>query len=169
MNFEQLARLALTNACTQLLPSPADQPAHVRPDELRIAAVIGFTDDHVRGTLGVAASIGGLERVRRHMGAPHTKNGAADALGELANLVLGHIKREWSRYGALVTLSTPLVIRGVAIEICGRGAGHWFEHASGVGGDRLVVWMDVHVDSEPALLAEPTDVGLAAGGDLLLF
>lgn len=169
MKFELLARQALTRACEELLPAPVDEPSHVRPDELRIAAVIGFTNAQVRGALGVAASIGGLERVRGHMGAPRTKRGPEDALGGLAGMLVGHIRREWSRYGASVSLTTPLVIRGVALDVCGRDAGIWLEHASGVGGDRVVVWLDVHVDSEPTLRAEPADAGIATSRNTLMF
>jgi len=89
MNFELLARQTLTDACSALIPAADEGAAQGQSDELGIAAVIDFSGDDLRGTLGVAASAGGLERVRLQFGAPETKHGAADALGELANLILG--------------------------------------------------------------------------------
>ncbi len=169
MRFNSLARRALTEACTVLIPPAAEQGVSTGAEGLSIAAVIGFSGNHLRGTLGLAASASGLERVRRHLGGCETKLGAADALGELANLILGQIKREWSRYGVLVTLSTPLVMRGLAIEVCGRAEGHWFEHLSGVGADCVTVWLDAHAEHELNVEDEPADVGLLSGGDALMF
>ncbi len=55
MNFELLARQTLTDACSALI-SPADEgAAQGQSDELCIAAVVGFSGDDLRGTLGVAA------------------------------------------------------------------------------------------------------------------
>jgi len=169
MNFELLARQTLTDACSAHIPVVDEGAACGRSGELCIAAVIGFSGDYLRGTLGVAASADGLERVRRHFGAPDTRLGAADALGELANLVLGQVKREWSRYGVLATLSTPLVMRGVSIEVCGQSDEHWYEQQSGVGADRVTVWLDAHAEDGLEVEPEPVDSGLMNGGDALMF
>jgi CheY-specific phosphatase CheX len=169
MNFELLARQTLTEACSALIPAADESAAQGQSDELCIAAVIGFSGDDLRGTLGVAASAGGLERVRRQFGAPESKLGAADALGELANLILGQMKREWSRYGVLATLSTPLVMRGLSIEVCGRSDGNWYEQHSGLGADRVTVWLDAHAEAGLQVEREPIDSGLVHGGDALMF
>jgi len=157
MNFEQLARFALTNAADGLIPPPPAEPAHVRPDELRAAAVVGFTHERVSGSFAIAASLGGLERVRAHLGAGRDRECIPDALGALANLLMGHIQAEWRRHGVAVECSTPVVVRGVTLGIGGCKTGRWLEHASGVGGDRVVLGIDVHYEREPDSLAVPIE------------
>lgn len=176
MDFSQLAQAALDGACGSLLPSleaqflAAGGNRSSNSPELCIAAVIGFAGADVRGTLGIAASADGLARVNRHLGGAAAGADAHDALGELANLVLGHVKRHWSRHGVDVTIATPIVVRGLAIEICGaRDSATWSEYTSAHGPDRVQVWLDSRAAETLAVASEPCDDGVISEGETLLF
>ncbi len=166
MNIQELATTSLTAACEALLPAATIDGSGEGAEPLRIAAIIGFTSDDVRGTFGVAADVRGLERVRKHMGAGDV--GAEDSLGEMANLLAGHVKRSFAACGQNVTITPPLVLRGLAIEVCGsRGARAEFVSRSTT--DRVTVWLDC--DSPEGLQLQATEAcGTVVGeGEALLF
>lgn len=168
MRFDALAQDALRSACSRLLP-PIEVAAPSGQPELCIAAIIGFAGEGVRGTLGITSSETGLRRVARSFGADGDPRQAEDSLGELSNLVLGDVKRTFLSYGVTITLATPLVVRGRAIEICGREGAHWFEVTSEQGVDRVSAWLDAHVDGELEVAAEPVESTSIGQGDALLF
>jgi hypothetical protein len=164
MQIQQLAELALQEACQSLLPAAQPQPSADQP--LCIAAVIGFAGDALRGTFGIAADVGGLRRVHQHLGGG--SGAAEDALGEMANLLIGNLKRSFSRYGLLITISPPLVIRGIAIEICGQRPTR-AELVSQARGDRLTVWVDCDMVGELELQEVAGGGDVVAEGEALLF
>jgi hypothetical protein len=53
--------------------------------------------------------------------------------------------------------------------VCGRSDGHWYEQQSGVGADRVTVWLDAHAEAGLEVEREPVDSGLVHGGDALMF
>lgn len=164
MHIQQLAEIALQEACQALLPAVQPQGNAVEP--LCIAAVIGFAGDDLRGTFGVAANPGGLQRVHQHLGGG---NGTAeDALGEMANLLIGNLKRSFTRYGQLITISPPLVIRGINIEICGQRPTR-AEFTSEAPGDRVTVWVDCDAAGELVVQEVAGSGDVVAEGEALLF
>ncbi len=174
MKLHELAQSSLEDVCKTLLPAaPESAPADEEPALCR-AAVIGFAGDKVRGTLGVATSQAGLNRVLANAGlgddaAGCERSRAEDSLAELSNLLLGAIKRAWLRRGVHITLSTPLVIRGLAIEVCGGENNNWFATEASNGGDRITAWMDVNCDKNHEVPDEDTQDDEIAEGEALLF
>lgn len=169
MHFEELARCTLEAAARDLLPSFMAPGTRPQGEHHRIAAVIGFSGDHLRGTFGVAANLEGLDAVRRLMGASEGPGAAEDAIGELANLIIGQLKRSWSKQGALITISTPLVVRGLAIEICGLTERHWTCLNLAAGERQLSLWIDAHPGEELALGAGEDQAASLDQGQALLF
>lgn len=174
MKLQQLANASLTDACKSLVPNaPSDSAADGDPALCR-AAVIGFAGDEVRGTLGVATSQSGLLRVLRHSGAEEegqegNRSRAEDSLAELSNLLLGAVKRAWLRRGVHITVSTPLVIRGLAIEVCGGEHNNWFACESNSGDNCLTAWMDVSCDDDCEVPDEDSESDQLSEGEALLF
>ncbi|MEO0661542.1 MAG: chemotaxis protein CheX, partial [Planctomycetota bacterium] len=90
--FDSLTHEAVGEAVRDLVP-PVDAQNDTSGPPTAVA-VIGFAGDEVRGALGLAASRSGLERVARAAGVdPDDRLAAHDSLGELANLIVGHVKR----------------------------------------------------------------------------
>jgi|GEM_PF-5841578 len=172
MELDELVSQALDDACTSLVPAPGSSvcAATPRDAELRLASIIGFSGDRLRGTLGIAASAAGIRRIAAHFGIDdRNERGVADSMGELSNLVLGHVKRSFSRRDVLITISTPLVVRGVAIEICGREDGNWYERSVSCDDDQVRVWLDLSVDEGFAVGEEQCSDGMVSEGETLLF
>ena len=168
MQFDNLAAKSLRKACLDLIPEPEPhEPCDSQ--EYRFAAIIGFSGDHVRGTLGLTTTTGGLRRVSKYLGAEDCPSGAEDSLGELSNQLLGHMKRSFTAHGVLITMATPLVVRGSTIEICGRTQGRWFQEVSAKDNDQVTVWFDAHVDENISISAEAIECGMANQGDAILF
>jgi CheY-specific phosphatase CheX len=168
MEFADLGRRSLDEACSDLLSSWTghDNPtAH----EHRVAAVIGFCGDRLRGTLGVATCSGALLRLLREFGSDTSHGDPEDCLGELANLVLGHMKRTWSQYGVEVSISTPLVVRGLAIEVCGQDHKNWIQIQLRQGPDRISIWLDAQAEPGLVVQDEPNVAGLVSGGESIMF
>ncbi|MEL6715067.1 MAG: chemotaxis protein CheX, partial [Planctomycetota bacterium] len=171
--FDSLTRDAVGEAVRDLVPQArADVDAS---GALTAVAVIGFAGDEVRGTLGLAASRPGLARVAREAGVdPDDPLAAHDSLGELANFVVGHVKRCWARRGVHATLSTPLTLRGVAIEVCGaercaNGTGAFVMALSNAEETGIHVWLDYHCPREVVLLEDDSIEQVADQGDALFF
>lgn len=172
MELDELVSQALDAACTSLVPVPRSTDCAEQPEraELRLASIIGFSSDGLRGTLGIAASQAGVERIAAHFGIDATNEGSvADSMGELANLVLGHVKRTFAGRDVLLTISTPLVVRGVAIEICGRDEGDWYERSVSCNEDQVRVWMDLTVDEGFRVGEQQSTDGMVSEGETLLF
>jgi len=168
-DFDRLVRDSLTAACEELVPPPAfESTCCPSPSEaLRMAALICFSGPNkTEGTFGIATTLAGAERIRAHLNSPDSLSGRADALCELANLVAGHLRRAWSRYGVVVSLSTPMLVRGVALTLGHEDDCHRFAHQSGIGADRLALWIDLHGGANVELLSEPSEVGVLDGGEM---
>ncbi|MEL6430534.1 MAG: chemotaxis protein CheX [Planctomycetota bacterium] len=171
--FDSLTRRAVGEAVRDLVP-PAE-PGVDASGALTAVAVIGFAGHEVRGTLGLAASRPGLARVAREAGVdPDDALAAHDSLGELANLIVGHVKRCWSRRGVHATLSTPLSLRGLAIEVCGTerdpsSAGAFVVAPSNAEETGIHVWLDYHCPREVALLEGDCMEHVADQGESLFF
>ncbi len=173
MKFHHLAQPTLDEACRALFPTLSSSPCDAEASLSR-AAIIGFSGDDVRGTLGVATSLPALTRVLEGSGAPEDPSrcqhtAAEDALGELANLILGFVKRAWLRREVHITLATPLVIRGRALEVCGGEVSHWVTAESESGGERISAWLDIHSSEELEVPDADSSKDIVAEGETLLF
>lgn len=174
MKLAHLAQTTLDDAGRTLLPALTPDARGGESASLCSAAVIGFAGSQVRGTLGVATSHAGLDRVLARTGPVDDlttceRTRAEDSLAELSNLLLGAIKRAWGRRGLEFTLSTPLVIRGLSIEICGGENNQWFSTDSSAGNDRITAWLDLHYDGDLEVPDHDLETDLIAEGETLLF
>lgn len=177
MEFTDLASSALDQACAEFVPLPQVPEGSDRrtcepqgPSPLCLAAIIGFTGLHLRGTLGIAASPLGMRRLARSFDVDaEDRRASADCVGEIANLVLGHVKRTWVRHDIDITLSTPLRVGGIEIEVCGQKDGEWFERSLSCGEDQVHVWIDVEVQGDIPVRADSRMDQSLSGGEMLLF
>ena len=170
MDFEDLVRSSLDLAVDELItPDPQAQPDPGDHQPLVMAAVVGFAGDNVRGTLGVAANLAGHERVAGLFNMSLDDPTADEALGELANLLLGHIKRTWGKRNIHVSLATPLLVRGLAIEVQGRRDGLWIERSVEDGSSVLTAWFDAQPSPDLVVGEESADDETADQGEALFF
>lgn len=166
MTFDELVETSLLEACQSLVPSPR-QSSGASDETFRFAAVIGYSGDNVRGTLGVSATASGIERLCVHNGLD-TDLQFGDALGELANHLLGRVKRSFDRYEVSISISTPIALRAVSIEVCSTTELRR-EFLSEQDGDRILVWIDSQPDADLRLAESPTDDDWISSDEPLLF
>lgn len=95
---------------SQASPTGAERPAE-------LAAFIGYTCDHMKGTLLVITS-----RALVHSSDPTTRHSETfeeedlrDWLGELANQLLGRLKNKLIEYGMPIELTTPTTLAGMQL------------------------------------------------------
>ncbi|MEO0649097.1 MAG: chemotaxis protein CheX [Planctomycetota bacterium] len=168
MDYLQLASKSLADALAETLGSEGTEATHGQ-SPLCIAAIVGFTGEHARGTLGVTADGAGLERVLQHFGLDPESDNADESIGELGNLLLGHVKRCYGRHGLDIALSTPMVVRGLSIQVEGRQDSLWVERAIDDGTAHLVCWLDTQSEPEVEIPDEVVNSDIADQGDALFF
>ncbi|MEM8710165.1 MAG: chemotaxis protein CheX [Planctomycetota bacterium] len=181
IQLHQLASESLDEACQALIPPVSGESSAAAPDtdlpsetSLCRAAVLGFAGDKIQGTLGIAASETGLIRVFEAAGGTGVLDGesttrAEDSLAELSNLILGRLKRAWLRKGIEITLATPLVIRGLSIEVRGGAGNCWTTSASENGSNRVTAWLDLHCDESFEVSETDLETDMISEGETLLF
>lgn len=128
-------------------------------DEVMFSGVMGFVGDNVRGTCLLAAPHGTV------LAAAPKNAGARDWVGELANQLVGRLKAKLMARGALIALSTPVVLRGVKLSPLPRTDVEpvVFQSTSG----KVLVWLEVEIDSDFQLGEERALQ--ASEGELLVF
>jgi len=166
MDIRELTETSLQTACESVLPTAATTETESNGEQLCVAAIVGFSGDQVRGTLVLAAGDGGLSSVRQHLQAGEAL--AEDSLGETGNLLAGHLKRSLASYGQVVTITPPIVVRGVTIEVCNSAQVQRVQCDHASGESRLSVWLDF--EAAPGIeLSEQPDDSQVAEGDALFF
>ncbi|MEL6345670.1 MAG: chemotaxis protein CheX [Myxococcota bacterium] len=132
--------------------------------DLERVAVIGFSSDVIRGALGLAISTPVLEASFEGVG------NINDWVGELANQMLGRLKNLLLRYDVTLYLATPMVLRGLKLELATSGRQELIAINFQSDQGDLCVWLDVQ--TEPGLeltpSAEEEDLGMEEGA-LLFF
>lgn len=171
MNTPQLdtdvtVQASLTSACESLLPELATTAGQPAAEQLQIAAIIGFTGDNLRGTLALATDRAGLQAICDKLGASTEQ--AADSLGEMTNLIAGHVKRRLCNLGEVVEITPPTVVRGVTIEVCGSSDLQRAEHRTGTDGNSTVAWLD-YDSTDELTFVENADSDSMNDGEMLLF
>jgi hypothetical protein len=84
-----------------------------------LAAVVGFTDARLSGSLVIMATADGLRRSHPNaaMGMPIDDRDVSDWIGELANQLLGRVKNRVVRCGLEFSMTTPTVMSGGGIHL----------------------------------------------------
>lgn len=150
----------VTESCAASTPPCVVQRVPVDKEQAHteLAAVIGFSGERVRGTVGLTATLTALSATHPSalVGDPTTPRMLEDWLGELANQVMGRIKAQLRRRGVTVWMSTPIVLRGLSILVTSYHD-HVRRYAFSIqqeGG--FTLWLDV--DAESALEVAASDL-----------
>lgn len=95
-------------------PSPA-----LSITSLDAVGVIGFSGEHLRGTLVIATSVALATRTCPPSTAATlpVRDRVRDWMGELCNLTLGRVKVALARYGQNLGLSTPVAFTGEHLRL----------------------------------------------------
>ncbi len=132
---------------------------------------LGFTGMQMRGAMLLFCGTPVLSATSPQRAFSPTLSDAdhADWVGEMANQIVGNLKRLVAGYQVEFQLSTPTVVRGTELQIAGKK-----------GDDLAVLWFEV--DGQPMTLhffaelgegvsfeGEPAKVDQASGGDAMLF
>jgi len=128
-------------------------------ENLVFAAAIGFVGVDVRGScllVGDSAPI-----------ALSSPNGnARDWTGELANQLIGRLKRKFLGFGLEIQLTMPVVLSGVRLQPSARN--QRAPRVFGTGNGSIMIW--VEIESEPGFaLGEQIDADAGTEGEVLLF
>jgi len=129
-------------------------------------AIIGFSSDGIRGALGMA-----IDRRLTGIAAEAAMLATGDSddfIAEASNQLLGRLKNKLLRYGSVLSLSTPMVLRGVAIHPAGPVWTYAFKTTDGLG---LTIWLDVRTDAgfELSEVEHVEDESAAREGELMIF
>ncbi len=167
---ELLSESLLTNAIE--LFAHYEAPLEVgAPPDMELAAVLGFSGDAIQGALGLLAHRDLVAATYRSAtGQDGSRRQLDDWLGELANQLLGRIKNTLLRYDVAIQLATPMVLRGVNIEVGGshEDGVYKVEFTCCTGG--LCAWIDAQHEGELVLhLREEEDVSASEGDGMFFF
>ena len=132
---------------------------------LLYCGVIGFSGDHIRGSLAVAGSGGIL------IASNPTPGGAArDWVAEIANQLMGHVKSRLLGFSVEVYMSTPIVLRGERLALETRDSTHPVVFTNPQGKGEMVLWVDVETTPEFTMSeSENTALSGLDGGETLMF
>jgi CheY-specific phosphatase CheX len=128
---------------------------------VKMASIIGFTGQKLRGTMMLAISAVPLARSKASDVADR------DWLAELGNQLLGRLKNRLARYDVDITMSTPLVIHGERLSPTMHG-----DHAPYrwlLPDGEANVWFDVEFSPDFELRESSTATEVVAEGESMLF
>jgi len=109
-----------------------------------LVTVIGYSGDELRGALGLSVSNELLESLHIAMlGQPGTQRQHVDLLGELSNQLLGRIKTILGRYALTITITTPMVLRGVKVTV--YGVPQLIEQSYVTDRGAVHIWLDAEI------------------------
>jgi hypothetical protein len=159
-------------ACTaELFKSHGIELARVdaAAGEMEYAALIGFASKQARGVVGLGMGAETLARISALAEAGRSP-AVEDWIAENVNQLLGRIKNDLMRYGVVVSIALPTVLRGVRLQLMPQSISgvttHLFESSFGSIG----TWIDVRwtQDVPLALTSDPEMQGTDEG-ELILF
>lgn len=132
----------------------------VEEEEDQICAVLGFTGDHLHGSVIVVISAISVAQSN-----PSPGSGSSAWASELTNQLLGRFKNELLRYGIDVAMSIPIVLTAMRIQPLPR---HAFQPVYlAVGAGSMMLWL--LAEGEAELVETPIADPVAAEGDMLMF
>ena len=161
VSAELLAQYALDVEATP-------EPGHV--DGAQCAAVLGFSGDLLKGVVGIVAEYPVLEESRRVLlGAVGSRGDVHDWAGELSNQLVGRLKNRLLKRGEAIHLATPMVLRGLQLEVRGSERPpvvHGYKTQHG----QVWIWLDADVAPEATLdLVPETDDDALDEGGMMMF
>lgn len=132
---------------------------------------LGFSGEQMRGAMVIFCGTPVLSATnpQRAFNPNLSDADLADWVGEMANQIVGNLKRLVAGYYVEFQLSTPTVVRGSELEIAGKKgedlAIFWFE----VDGHPMKLHFSAVLAEGVSFEGEPAAVDQAAGGDAMLF
>ncbi len=137
---------------------------------LNMAAVLGFSSDKVQGAVGLLATEPVVEHTFENAtGVKGDRRDVEDWLGELSNQLLGRIKIELLRYDINIYLATPVVLRGVELNVGGSQEDGVYKASFTSEKGGLCVWVDARHEPDLALEEIPQEEEVSEEGDGLFF
>lgn len=174
-----VSTVALSPTSTQAGPAPAnalaldvdvDLPAQPFGQSAGALAVVGFCGERLRGSLCLSANDLGLRRIAERFGVDPGDDGSVDdAIAELARLVVQELRRELLVDGVAIASTSPLVVRGSAVEARRRVGGRSFERDASRGADVVRVMLDLEVGASFVPGHTPVGEGVVPEIDAQLF
>jgi CheY-specific phosphatase CheX len=149
-----------------------DVSKHATPSsEAMYSSSLGFSGPQMRGAMVIMCGSSVLSQTnpQREFNPNLSDRDLADWVGEMANQIVGNLKRLVAGYSVEFQLSTPTVVRGSELQIAGKKSEDlavlWFE----VGGHSFRVHFAAELAAGVSFEGEPVVVAQAAGGDAMLF
>jgi len=129
---------------------------------LSFCAVIGFSGKALRGSLVLGLSGAAMTNLKAFADVP-----GRDALGELANQLLGRLKNRLLRYDVELFLGIPVVLRGEHFSPLPRHELEPLHFRLGEGD--LAVWVEIECSDGFSMRSEPSEAeaALAEGASLM--
>ena len=93
----------------------------------------------------------------------------ADWAGEVANQMVGRLKNRFCERGLDFCISTPTVIRGVRLQVCGGDQPSGIHRTLTIEGQLVDVYLQIARKDERPLFNEESSTGASAEGETLLF
>ena len=116
-----------------------------------VSGIVGITQDRLEGTFTVCFSIASMRNIIPRLlgpGVEVTVDIAADAMGEITNMIFGRIKTDLNERGHNVRLSLPSVVRGPSHFINHLHGGRYMMMPFDVEGNEFQVHLAIHRDVE---------------------
>jgi CheY-specific phosphatase CheX len=116
-----------------------------------VSGIVGITQERLEGTFTVCFKIDTLRTIIPRLLGPGidvTVDIAADAMGEITNMVFSRIKTELNERGHSVRLSLPSVVRGPSHFINHLHEGRYMLMPFDVEGHEFQVHLAIHRDVE---------------------
>ncbi len=133
---------------------------------IELVATLGFASDGVAGAIALCTSTRCAEYLVKTIAG---KNGH-DWLGELANQLLGRLKRRCANHGVTFAMGVPVLFKGERIAMArnldlSRSIQLVFQTPEG----SLEAWLDFKSAASIEFLAEPMQNNAPSEGEILLF
>lgn len=142
------------------------EPATFQSNET-YAASLGFAGTQLKGAIVIICdrSVLDMTNPQREFKPELDEADCSDWCGEIANQIVGNLKRIVAGYKVDFQLSTPAVVRGKEFASAKRADVLWFK----LGTQPVMVQLTAEIADGVSFEGEPEAVAQAAGGDALLF
>ncbi|MEY4577805.1 MAG: hypothetical protein RL701_2508 [Pseudomonadota bacterium] len=163
---DEILEQVVSDSCVSLfddykLPLARVQYGQLAESEpLLFCGVVGFSGEHMRGTLLLATSKEPLGRT-----SPTTDSSLREWIAELSNQLLGRIKNKFLPRGVTLHLSTPIVLRGQHIAPVSHA--ELVPFAWQCDGGCVCVWFDAEYAPTLDLSQVAEEVGVEEGTSML--
>ncbi len=128
-----------------------------------LVAVVGYHGVGIRGSLGISVDRALLLDVNRRMrGERGDQKQLVDVIAELSTRLVGRFQARLEPHGLAIAISTPMVIRGLCMAMCGKAPMFACGLSATHGG--VSIWLDA-VLGEALPIAVPEAPAEAALGD----